>query len=184
MEKLFLKNKFIELNSLLDLVSEADDFIDAAVYNKNKDGTMSGKVDKSQRSTKVEKGILSDFYPDICKQVLSIVKVWNSSLQVNDYKIGEFQYLRYVKGDHFIKHKDRTQSNKLAGGRLFSTTTLLSKSNDFEGGEFIIYGDDGYPINIDLDIGETIFFDSNTFHEVKPVTKGIRDVLVTWIYKK
>ena len=36
------------------------------------------------------------------------------------------------------------------------------------------------PMRINLEIGETVFFPSYYFHEVTPVTKGLRTALVVW----
>ena len=64
--------------------------------------------------------------------------------------------------------------------RRLSTSTLISESTDFEGGELILFDDHGNEINPGLEVGETILFDSRRAHKVNPVTKGIREVLVAW----
>ena len=39
-------------------------------------------------------------------------------------------------------------------------------------------------VDVHIDVGETLFFDSRTPHEITEVMQGEREVLVAWIYKK
>ena len=78
---------------------------------------------------------------------------------------------------YVIKAKD----NKV---RRFSTTTVLSLSDDLEGGDFGIRDETGFEVNVNLQERDTLLFESNTEHQVYPVTKGKRVVLVAWIYDK
>ena len=173
--KLYLKRKDIPIQSLLDMAEDQSDFSEAGVYRKDFRG-----VDKNTRSTKLKKDIKPKDYPDICKYLLEMVSIWNGTLDPNDYKVQEFNYLKYEKGDHFTRHKDILPD----GERIFSTSTIITKSDDLKGGDFVIFQDDGYFQAIDLDIGETVFFSSETHHQIDPVISGTREVLVAWIWKK
>ena len=179
MQKLFMKHKIVNYNSLLDMKEDVDgELNDAGVYNNG-----NGKVDKSTRSTKIKDFIQPRHYPDISNQLIELVNKWNPIRINEDYIVYEFNYLVYNEGDHFKRHRDKL-NKKNAANRIYSTSTLISQSDDFEGGELIIYDKDDNPINTDLQVGETAFFDSTTAHQVNPVTKGTREVLVAWIYKK
>ena len=112
-----------------------------------------------------------------------MVNKWNPERLNADFIVNEFNYLIYDKGDHFKRHRDKLFVEGRPQ-RVYSTSTLISQSDDFEGGELIVYDNDNNPINTDLQVGETAFFDSNSSHQVNPVTKGTREVLVAWIYKK
>ena len=68
--------------------------------------------------------------------------------------------------------------------RRFSTVTLLSKSDDLEGGDLLVYYENENYINTSLEVGETVIFYSSTNHKVTPITKGGREVLVGWIYDR
>ena len=175
MQKLFMKQTIVDYNSLLDMKEDFDQhIINAEIYAK-------AKLDKNIRSTKMNAAIKPIDYPDVATQLLQLIPVWNSKRLSSDYLVYEFNYLIYNKGDHFKKHRDRLDKPP---NRIYSTSTLISQSSDFEGGELIIYDGDDEPINTDLQVGETAFFDSWTSHQVNPVTKGTREVLVAWIYKK
>ena len=176
--KLYLKRKDIPLQSLYDLKEAEGAESKAGVYNSK----LGPRVDQDTRSTTLKK-LDYDLYPDINQCLLNMVQIWDGTLDPKDYYVGEYNYLIYNEGDHFTKHKDviNNGSNKV---RIFSTSTIISYTEDFEGGEFRIWSNDGFNQNIDLQPGETVFFDSNTQHQVFPVKKGTREVLVAWIYKK
>ena len=156
MEKLYLKRKDVELQSLYDMQSENTGWKDATVYDSGK-----GSIDKESRSTLLKRNIKPIHYPDICK-------------------VNQFDYLKYGVNDHFKKHKDQ-HDNELKLSRVFSTSTIIEVSDDLEGGDFIIYDELDTEIRTSLEVGETIFFPSDKFHKVTPVTKGERSVLVAWI---
>jgi len=83
-------------------------------------------------------------------------------------------------GWHTDNHLDITRDTI----RKVSFTILLN--DDFEGGEFET--ENGAPdkldriVTSDLKKGDMIVFPSYVFHQVKPVTKGIRYSLVGWIH--
>lgn len=58
-------------------------------------------------------------------------------------------------------------------------TVLGSLNNDYEGGEFMLCGE-----QIELKAGEVLVFPSNFLypHEVKPVTRGTRYSFVSWAW--
>ncbi len=179
MQKLFMKHKIVDFNSLLDMKEDVDGtLIPATLWSPE-----GGCENKVTRSTKLKPFVKPKDYPDICSQLIKLVNKWNPELLNADFIVNEFNYLIYNEGDHFKRHRDRI-SHKNRSTRLYSTSTLISQSADFEGGELIIYDDNDNPINTDLQVGETAFFDSFTPHQVNPVTKGTREVLVAWIYKK
>ena len=179
MQKLFMKHKIVDFNSLLDMKEDIDgEMENAGIYANGKE-----TVNKTSRSTKIKPFVKPKDYPDICSQLIKLVNKWNTDRINADFIVDEFNYLIYNEGDHFKRHRDRFKQNNRPE-RLYSTSTLISQSADFEGGELIIYDDNDNPINTDLQVGETAFFDSFTPHQVNPVTKGTREVLVAWIFKK
>ena len=174
MEKLYLKRKDVELQSLYDMQSENTGWKDATVYDSGK-----GSLDKDTRSTLLKRNIKPIHYPDICNSLLKMINIWDVTLDPDDYKVTQFDYLKYGVNDHFVKHRDEVGDDKKS--RVFSTSTIIEVSNDLEGGDFIIYDELDTEIKTSLEVGETIFFRSNRFHKVTPVTKGERSVLVAWI---
>jgi len=174
MDKLYLKRKDVELQSLYDMQSENTGWSDATVYVSGK-----GSLNKDTRSTLVKQNIKPKHYPDICNSLLKMISIWDATLDPDDYKVNQFDYLKYGVNDHFKKHQDQIGDDNV--NRVFSTSTIIEVSDDLEGGDFIIYDELGTEIQTSLEVGETIFFRSNKWHKVTPVTKGERSVLVAWI---
>ena len=113
---------------------------------------------------------------------------WNFDLQV----LEAIQYTIYNKGGEYGWHIDsfpkyKQMINKDTGIRSYidrkvSLTIFLNDPNEYEGGEFDIelYS----PLNniryetFKLSKGSVIFFPSSFWHRVRPVTSGVRNVLV------
>ena len=123
-------------------------------------------------------------------------------LGMPELEVAQIDLLEYVKGDHFSLHKDTFSGKKellelnpklkdLAKqthlyDREVSTSTLIYTSDNLEGGELYLFEDkerNGSQV-IDLKVGETVAFPSNTFHEVTKVTEGRRVSLVAWFRKR
>ncbi len=104
------------------------------------------------------------------------------------------QYLRYESSkesfsysehDHFDWHNDMMMSDDKVNlmTRKLSMTLMLSHKEDYTGGEFEFASVRAGKINtkeISLDYGDILIFPSIMEHRVKPVTSGVRNVLVAW----
>lgn len=123
-------------------------------------------------------------------------------LGMPELEIAQIDLLEYVEGSYFTLHKDTFSGKKellelnpklteLAKqthlyDREVSTSTLIYTSDNLEGGELYLYEDrekNGSQV-VDLKVGETVAFPSNTFHEVTKLTKGRRVCLVAWFKKR
>jgi len=153
---------------------------EASVVNSKQKG-----VYKDQRKAKV-KEISHTQFPDICDALLDLVVIHNPELFKEKHYVNEFNYLMYETGGHFIKHRDWIgRDGDIYNNRIFSTITLINRSDDLEGGNLLIWDrEDGNVTQIELDIGETVIFNSRRFHQVTPIIRGTREVLVAWIYLK
>ena len=178
--KLYLKRTEIPIESLLDMAEHESTWVDSGINRNGK-----ALIDKSARSTKVKVDIKSNEYSDVAYILEQMVNIWDSILDPKLYTAKEFNYLKYGEGDKFTKHKDVIPAdNANEKIRIFSTSTIISKTDDLVGGEFIIYDNYNIGHEVNLEVGETIFFDSNRHHEVAPVISGVREVLVAWIYER
>jgi len=178
--KLYLRRKDIPIQSLIDMdVAESSEKA-AELYNSK----LGGLIDPDYRSTTVKIDIRPIDYPDVCNQLVKMVSIWDPSLDPNDFMIREFNYLKYGKGDKFSRHRDVIEDKNDGSKRIFSTSTIIKTSEDLTGGDFYIYDKDNVPFRVDLEVGETIFFNSLTDHEVVEVKQGNREVLVAWISYK
>jgi hypothetical protein len=78
----------------------------------------------------------------------------------------------YGVNDFAQKHKDRFTTHK---------TVSLILSDEFEGGDMYI---NDKKVKLNKKGEYVVFHGGNDFHEVTPVTKGNREVLIIWFSKK
>lgn len=181
-DALYTKAKILSDISLDDL-RHFSTTVDSEEARVTKQG---GGVYHEFRKAKVKLISFMDF-PDVCEEILDMIELHRPKLIRNIHEIREFNYLCYDHGGHFIKHKDwlgRENGNQFEN-RIFSTITLINRSEDLQGGDLYIWEEEkGEPSIIQLDIGETVIFHSMKFHQVTPIVQGTREVLVAWIYLK
>jgi len=92
-----------------------------------------------------------------------------------------FQFTSYeAPSGKYGKHVDRGLNITV---RKLSISIQLTNPEEYEGGELYLYEDDK-PIPMDKSQGTLIVFPSYVVHEVMPVTKGLRNSLVTWVTGK
>lgn len=85
----------------------------------------------------------------------------------------EFKILKYSKGGYFGKHKD---SGWNFPDRKLTIIIQLSDYSSYKGGTMVV--DDTV---FEKEIGNTIVFDANSYHELKFVEEGERYVAVLWL---
>ena len=119
-------------------------------------------------------------------------RVWEAISQyiLTDFKNDYFnswsgftsiRFNRYRKDKLMAKHVDHIHSmfdGTIKGIPILSIVGFLN--DDYEGGEFIMFDD----MEIKLKQGDVLIFPSNFLypHKVNPVTKGIRDSFVSWVW--
>ena len=91
------------------------------------------------------------------------------------------KFLKYAETHQMAEHCDHISSlfdGNVKGIPMLSIVGQLNK--DFEGGEFVMWGDQTIP----FETGDVIIFPSNFMypHRVEPVTKGERYSYVSWAY--
>ena len=85
----------------------------------------------------------------------------------------EFKILKYSKGGYFGKHKD---SGWNLPNRKISVIIQLSDGDDYKGGQMVVEN-----TLFEKEIGNTIVFDANNYHELKLIEEGERYVAVLWL---
>ena len=183
--KLYIKQKIINPESLQEVLENTEqEYEQASLYNSKK----KSHVDKDVRSTWV-KNIKFQDYPEIEHALATLIGILDDQKDPMDYHMLEMQVLKYGKGDHFKYHRDiiikDDKHEKTLGRRAYSASTILYQSEDLQGGEFDIWTKDkegSVKHRVPLEVGETILFDSYTYHQVNQVKQGTRISLVTWLY--
>ena len=95
----------------------------------------------------------------------------NEGLQFTNYK---------APSDKYGKHIDRRYMDLI---RKLSLSVQLTNPKDYEGGELILYESE-VGTTMEKEQGILVLFPSYILHEVKPVTKGERNSLVSWVTGK
>ena len=175
--KLYIKQPVLSQDDVKALMNAQGKFTSAGIYRRG-----SSLTDRKARSASV-KQIHPKNFPQVNEKLISLLTQFDPKATSDKYYVKEYNYLIYNVGDHFKWHRDviKAKDNK---PRRFSTTTVLSLSDDLEGGDFGIRDRTGFEVNVNLQERDTLLFDSYTEHQVYPVTKGKRVVLVAWIYDK
>lgn len=116
-------------------------------------------------------------------------KMTDAVNQVNDawfkYDLTDMerlQYTRYYSNESgFYKSHIDPIGTSDPFDRKLSFVVQLSNSWDYKGGDLLLHlGHE--PVCIPKELGYTVFFPSHTLHEVTPVTYGVRQTLVGWVY--
>ena len=153
------------------------------LYDDYKSGTM-----LSKRGAMSDPNTHERSYGDArkCTVMYTPVRLWSHiAKQIEEFvgdgsEVNQFDYILYEEGDWFAKHHDIGVSFP---DRKWTTVTLMDLSDDYEGDGLCLYNgeEEVFP---EMQIGETILFDSAVYHEAKPVKKGSRLVLVAWLIKR
>ena len=91
------------------------------------------------------------------------------------------KFLRYHEGIHFNLHRDSTGED----GRIRTISVQLTHPDEYAGGDLYIKesehinNSDSY--HFKRNKGNAIMYSAQQLHEVSPVTKGVRHVMLTWL---
>jgi len=92
------------------------------------------------------------------------------------HKTTKLNLHHYTIGDEFGKHID-------TGTPIKEWNIGLILNEDFEGGDYIIFDKNDNPIIIDKKIGNVCIYQSQTPHQVTPITKGERWAIALFLPK-
>ena len=95
------------------------------------------------------------------------------------YESEVIQYTTYESSNQMCYpiHSDSVWVGKPVVQKL-TVVVGLTDASEYQGGEFVFIERRNQPIK--LTAGQVIVFPSIVLHEVKPVTQGVRNSLVTW----
>ena len=108
--------------------------------------------------------------------VLELNQVYNYHLA----GIQDIQYLEYHADDNAKYDWHIDIGDGLSSTRKISISWVLN--NGYEGGDLQFFGDGGEIITINPTPDKLVSFSSFLNHRVTPVTKGIRKVIVAWVF--
>jgi SM-20-related protein len=184
---LFVARDFVDCQTCADLCAEMRSAQSSQSYII-RDGIE--MVDRGSRSTKDVK--ISKATRAFVKERLVSVKPQiekHFALRLDDCEPPSF--LLYREGDFFRQHKDKHESNSTLNRQVSIVIFLNSQSEGSDpqsycGGHLTLFGlvkDERwkhYGFSLIGEAGLMIAFRSDTVHEVKSVTRGERQTIVSW----
>ena len=99
---------------------------------------------------------------------------------VEDLQLSEYTEDQKSFYARHVDHGDPRKEENYVDIRKLSFSIQLTDEKEYEGGDLIFYLDDR-EMKAPKSKGTIIFFESHIQHEVKPVKKGIRHALVSWV---
>ena len=144
-------------------------------------GTTKGKSDA--RQSKICWLYASDDLEWVFRKITDIVLNLNDRFfQFDIFGLNEgLQFTNYkAPSDKYDKHIDRSLDFTI---RKLSLSIQLTNPKEYKGGELYLYEDEK-GTEMKKEQGTLILFPSYILHEVKPVTKGERNSLVSWVTGK
>jgi len=144
-------------------------------------GTTGGKTDI--RQSKISWLYASDNLDWAFRRISDIVLNLNDRFfQFDLHGLNEgLQFTNYkAPSDKYGKHIDRALDSII---RKLSLSIQLTNPKEYEGGELILYENEKGK-EMKKEQGTLVLFPSYILHEVKPVTKGERNSLVSWVTGK
>jgi predicted 2-oxoglutarate/Fe(II)-dependent dioxygenase YbiX len=180
MSKLFVKDKIIPDYLFEDILYDLQQISEyKSIVSNGKNSNIDEKIRNS-----ISKNLKPSEFLDLNKLLENYCQEFNSNHIPSTLMVKELEYLKYGISGHFRPHDDVLPNEKQNRIRRFTTVTLLSKTDDLEGGNLMVFDENKNAINTNLEVGETVLFYSSTTHQVTPITKGGREVLVAWIYDR
>tara|TARA_Y100000991_G_C21913738_1_gene323466 strand:- start:176 stop:739 length:564 start_codon:yes stop_codon:yes gene_type:complete len=114
-------------------------------------------------------------------QKINEICQWNFDIQ----SIEAIQFGIYGEGGRYDWHVDQHPEAFRGSVRKISMTLFMNDPDEYEGGEFDLelYNPETNPRykTFKLKKGSAIFFQSDRWHRVRPVSSGIRKSLVAWL---
>lgn len=171
-------------NEEIDLIKQHASTLDARPpFISASDPNIQKLIDNSLRKCQVKWIEPTEESKWIFQRLVDVIqKVNGQFFNFNLYALQLLQYTIYNEEDQgfYGPHRDSRIVAEDGFVRKLSFSLQLTDPSEYEGGELIV--------DIEFDekiapksIGAINFFPSDLLHEAKPVTKGVRHVLVGWV---
>ena len=151
----------------------------AQVYDRNLESSSISETRKCENIPFTYKE-----FPDISLALRELLLDLSPSFP-EDLWFAQFEFIRYEGiGQQFLCHTDDIDEIGSAHNRLFTSVTMIEKSDDLIGGKLKIWTPLGKDYVVDLEPFETIIFPAYYFHEATPLLQGRRVVLISWAQRE
>jgi predicted 2-oxoglutarate/Fe(II)-dependent dioxygenase YbiX len=182
---LFLLRNFLDSETCAKLRAELIESptTQAPVYIQGTEGTIHENIRKTT-SMHPSRDTLDRVHELFVEQMSALSQHFGDTLTDCEQP----QFLRYVKGDFFVRHQDgnpRQDDFDHLRARRISIVVFLNgfsaepHEGSYTGGVLNFY-DQTREFGLEGETGLLVAFTSDTLHEVLPVTDGERFTIITW----
>lgn len=174
---LFFFRNFLDPDSCASLRAElaSSPTTQAPVYIEGTEGTIHETVRKTT-SLHPSNETLWQIHERLSRQKSALESHFGTSLTECERP----QFLRYEKGDFFVRHQDgNTQQLDFDHLRVRRISMVVFLNDSFSGGSLTFY-DPTTTFALAAETGLLVAFKADTFHEVLPVTSGERFTIISW----
>ena len=182
---LFLLRNFLDADACANLKAELrlSPTTQAPVYIEGTEGTIHENI---RKTTSLHPS--AETKSHIHQQLLSQKSALETHFGVNLNDCEPPQFLRYEKGDFFVRHQDgnthQLDFDHLRVRRISIVVFLNDFSIDAEGncysGGLLHFYDEQSTYGLPGETGLLVAFTADTMHEVSPVTSGERFTIISW----
>lgn len=150
----------------------------AAVYNRKLETGSVSEIRKCHNIPFTYKE-----FPDISLELHNLLLDLTPDYP-EDLWFAQFEFIKYEGiGEQFLRHNDDEEHGK-NHNRLFTSVTMIERSEDLVGGKLQIWTPSGKDYSVDLQPFETIIFPAHYDHEATPLLQGRRVVLISWAQRE
>ncbi|HEX3248657.1 MAG TPA: 2OG-Fe(II) oxygenase [Pyrinomonadaceae bacterium] len=182
---LFLLRNFLDADACVNLKAEliASPTTQAPVYIEGTEGTIHESI---RKTTSLHPS--AETFSEIHERLLRQKSALESHFQLNLTDCERPQFLRYEKGDFFVRHQDgnthQLDFDHLRVRRISIVVFLNDFANEpqetcYSGG-LLNFSDQQGEYGLAGETGMLVAFTADTFHEVTPVTSGERWTIISW----
>lgn len=184
---LFLLRNFLDAAACAELTAElaAAPTTQAPVYIEGSDSVIHETV---RKTTSVHPADAT--FSKIHERLLQQKSALEQHFRLNLTDCERPQFLRYEKGDFFVRHQDGNTHQLDFDHLRIRRISIVVFLNDFSiepqpgcfsGGTLNFYKPDGaQSFCLEGETGMLVAFTADTFHEVSPVTSGERFTIISW----
>jgi SM-20-related protein len=174
---LFLNRSFLDSETCAKLLIEVNSSptTQAPVYIEGTAGTIHEDIRKTT-SLHPSDETFSNLWNEVYQQKSLLESHFGESLTGCERP----QFLRYKKGDFFVRHQDgNTKQLEFDHLRVRRISIVVFLNNDFSGGA-LKFSDSTKTFDLHGETGLLVAFRADVFHEVSPVISGERFTMITW----
>lgn len=174
---LFLLRNFLDPDSCVGLRAELAlaPTTQAPVYIEGTEGTVHETIRKTTSLHPANETVLQ-IRERLLRQKSALESHFGTSLTDCERP----QFLRYEKGDFFVRHQDgNTHQVDFDHLRVRRISIVVFLNDSFSGGSLAFY-DPAATFSLMGETGLLVAFKADTFHEVLPVTSGERFTIISW----